>query len=220
MLTAPKGHTHKDEFEITYSDYTAQSTATASMMSYICPALTPTSGEPAFRVYSIDPVTFGVLDMTEYITSLEANGYQTTGPIWKEYYSAKATYGPLVDPPVTAASAELTPAFWHDVTAVLESDAAVFDAYYARKSRGYDVAACTGTCVTNEICQLRAAESQYNCVTITPGIDFRKRDGSIGKKVESGECSGSKAKSILSALVGQQQFIVNEVVKRGEAMRK
>jgi sphingomyelin phosphodiesterase len=43
------GHTHKDEFEIAYSDYSAQSASTATMMSYIAPALTPTSGNPTFR---------------------------------------------------------------------------------------------------------------------------------------------------------------------------
>lgn len=42
-------HTHKDEFEIAYSDYTKQDFTTATMMSYIAPALTPTSGNPTFR---------------------------------------------------------------------------------------------------------------------------------------------------------------------------
>lgn len=42
-------HTHKDEFEISYSDYTHQDFSTATMMSYIAPALTPTSGNPTFR---------------------------------------------------------------------------------------------------------------------------------------------------------------------------
>lgn len=50
------GHTHKDEFEIAYSDYSEQSAETATMISYVAPALTPTSGNPTFRVYSVDPV--------------------------------------------------------------------------------------------------------------------------------------------------------------------
>ncbi len=49
ILTELGRHTHKDEFEIAYSDYTAQSAKTATMMSYIAPALTPTSGNPTFR---------------------------------------------------------------------------------------------------------------------------------------------------------------------------
>ena len=169
-------------------------------MSYIAPALTPTSGSPAFRVYNLDPVTFGVLDFTEYTTSLEASTYQTTGPVWSAYYSAKATYGPLVSPPVTAASAELTPAFWHNLTAVFQNNDAAFQAYVGRKSRGYGVSACTGDCKTDEICQLRAAEAQYNCATVSPGIDFRKRDAAAEEavvKVGESECHGSKVAEVL-----------------------
>jgi hypothetical protein len=36
------GHTHKDEFEIAYSDYSNQNANTATMVAYIAPALTPT----------------------------------------------------------------------------------------------------------------------------------------------------------------------------------
>jgi sphingomyelin phosphodiesterase len=71
------GHTHKDEFEIAYSNYSAQSASTATMMSYIAPALTLTSGNLTFRVYSINPVTFGVLDFTVYITNMSSSTYQT-----------------------------------------------------------------------------------------------------------------------------------------------
>jgi len=212
------GHTHKDEFEITYSDYTHQTAANARVMSYISPALTPTSGSPAFRVYSVDPVTFGILDIVEYSTSLEAANYQTTGPTWSQYYSAKAAYGPLVG--VTAASAELTPAFWHNLTTVFQTNDTAFQAFNARKSRGWNVSPCTGTCKTSEICALRAAQAQYNCVTNTPGIDFKKakRDGHASAHHDS-ECHGSKAKEILAGLVGQQAFLENEVLRRSEASR-
>jgi sphingomyelin phosphodiesterase len=207
------GHTHKSEFELSYSTYTAQSFSTATMTSYICPALTPTSGEPAFRVYSVDPVTFGVLDFTEYYTSLESSTYQTSaGPVWSAYYSAKSVYGPLVG--VTAASAELTPAFWHNLTAVFETNDSAFQAYVGRKSRGYDVSACTGDCKTGEICQLRAAEAQYNCVEVTPGIDFKKTKRDVTTATHESECSGSKAKSILHALVGQKEELQNAIQRR------
>jgi hypothetical protein len=48
-LTQMRRHTHKDEFQIAYSDYANQVASTATMMSYIAPALTPTSGNPTFR---------------------------------------------------------------------------------------------------------------------------------------------------------------------------
>lgn len=172
------GHTHKDEWELAYSDYADQSAATATMVSYIAPALTPTSGNPTFRVYSVDPVTFAVLDFTVYYANLSAPTYQTDGPTWEALYSAKATYGAALG--YTDPAAELTPAFWHNVTALFESDDDAFQQYVARKNRDYGTAAaCTGDCKTLEICQLRAAQAQYNCAAVTPGINLkhkRKRD--------------------------------------------
>jgi sphingomyelin phosphodiesterase len=163
--------------------------------------MTPTSGSPTFRVYSVDPVTFGVLDFTEYIADLKSPSYQT-GPEWTEYYSAKAAYGPLVSPPLTDPHAELTPAFWHNVTAVFEADDAVFQQYYSRKSRGYDGTTCTGACKTAEICGLRAAESQYNCASPTPGVNFAKR-GEDGHAHED-ECEGSRTRAIFQAIAGRK----------------
>lgn len=170
-------------------------------MSYVAPALTPTSGNPAFRVFTVDPVTFGILDMTTYITNMSTSTYQTDGPVWEKYYSVKEAYGPLVTPPLTDPSAELTPAFWHNVTEVLASNSSTFDEYWARKWRGYDVDSCTGSCVTDEICQLRAAEARYNCITVTPGVSF-KRDLHQHSLTEDGHdhCEGSLAKGIFQKL--------------------
>lgn len=224
MRTAPylkPGHTHYDEFQIAYSDYTDQTYETALEVSYICPSMTPTSGYPAFQVYSVDPVTFGILDVTTYIANMTITGVQTSAPVWQEYYSAKATYGPLVTPPITDASAELTPAFWHNLTAVFETDDTAFDGYNARTSRGFDVSSCTGTCQTDAICQMRAAQSQYNCATITPGINFKKRDeeseggsnrweGTIKKE---SECEGSKTRPILAKLAAMDGVLEEAVLR-------
>lgn len=158
-MTNVPSHTHKDEFEIAYSNYTDQTASTATMMSYIAPALTPTSGNPTFRVYSVDPVTFGVLDFTVYYANISSSTYQD-GPAWEELYSVKDTYGAALG--VTDAAAELTPAFWHNVTELFENDDAIFQEYYTRKTRDYDTSTCTGDCKTGEICQLRAAQAQYN----------------------------------------------------------
>ncbi|KAH8692018.1 putative acid sphingomyelinase [Talaromyces proteolyticus] len=203
------GHTHKDEFEISYSNYTSQSYSNAVEISYIAPAMTPTSGMPAFRVYSVDPETYAILDMTTYIANMSDPTYQTSGPTWAKYYSVKETYGLLVTPPLTDAYAELTPAFWHNLTEVFSSNQTVFDEYYARKSRGYDVADCIGSCVTDEVCQLRAAQSQYNCVTVSPGINFKvkRSDNSHGMDAHSdGNCQGSQTKRILRALMTRKDI--------------
>jgi sphingomyelin phosphodiesterase len=177
--------------------------------------MTPTSGSPAFRVYNVDPVTYGVLDFTTYIANLSDPNYQTTGPVWTEYYSAKDVYGPLVTPPLTDPAAELTPAFWHNLTTVFETNETAFQDYELRKSRGYFPSSCTGTCQTQEICQMRAAESQYNCATITPGINFRKRDEILERSagtIEMGECEGSLLRPILAKLAAQDGLLENAVM--------
>lgn len=168
------GHTHKDEFEIAYTDYSVSSAETATMMSYIAPALTPTSGNPTFRVYDVNPVTFGILEMTTYYANISSPTYQD-GPTWEKLYSVKETYGSALG--YTDAAAELTPAFWHNVMVLFEGDDTIFQEYYTRKTRDYsdDSTTCTGNCKMAEICQLRAAQAQYNCVTVTPGISLRKR---------------------------------------------
>jgi sphingomyelin phosphodiesterase len=58
------GHTHRDQSEISYTDYTNQTAENARMVGYIAPSLTPTSRNPNFRVYGVDPMTFAVLDYT------------------------------------------------------------------------------------------------------------------------------------------------------------
>lgn len=169
------GHTHLDHFEVSYADYQNRGFTNALMASYIAPSLTPTSGMPSFRVYEVDPDTFGVLDSITYIADMENPAFQKTGPVWTKYYSAKEAYGSKLNPPVTDLKAELTPAFWHNVTALLETDPAAFNGYIARKSRGWMPESCTGDCVKNEICQLRAGRSQDNCFKPKPGIHLGKR---------------------------------------------
>lgn len=155
------GHTHQDEFEIAYSTPAAPSSATANMVSYIAPALTPTSGNPTFRVYSVDPVTFAVLDYTVYYANLSSPTYQD-GPVWEKLYSIKEAYGSLLTPPVTDAATELTPTFWHNLTELFETNDTVYQDWYMRRGRDYSNATCTGDCKTESICGLRASQSQYN----------------------------------------------------------
>ncbi|PHH61879.1 hypothetical protein CDD81_7743 [Ophiocordyceps australis] len=202
------GHTHVDHFEISYADYGDRNAQNAFMMSYIAPSLTPTAGQPAFRVYDVDPETFGVLDSTTYIADMSNADYQTKGPVWTKLYSAKEAYGPLVQPPVTDAKAELTPAFWHQVTEVMEADGSVFDAYIGRKSRGWQVATCRGECKVQEICQLRAGRAQDNCFKPKGGISFTKRDeGSLNPHGEHDECGKPVSMTAFGALTESKDYI-------------
>jgi sphingomyelin phosphodiesterase len=198
------GHTHKDEFEISYSDYESRSYANAVGFSYIMPSLTPTDGMPAFRVYSVDPVTFAVLDSTTYIADMTNPAFQTTGPVWTKYYSAKETYGPLVTP-APGPNDELSPAFWHNVTEVVVGDDDAFQNYWVKRSRGWNVPECEGTCKTDAICQLQSARAQDNCVTLTPGINFAKRSATTSSSSNEAfeiHCGISITKKILHVAVG------------------
>jgi sphingomyelin phosphodiesterase len=180
------------------------------------------SGAPAFRIYTVDPITFGVLDATTYAAALPASA--SAAPVWRKYYSAKAAYGPLARPPVTGAAAELTPAFWHTVTAAFELDDAAFQAYYARKNRRANAtaAACVGSCKAAEICQLRAAQAQFNCVAVTPVITFSKRNahGHGHGHAEMGECQGSVARPILAQLAGRQGVLQEALQRAMERAKK
>lgn len=216
------GHTHTDQFEIAYSNYAAQSFSTATLVSYIAPALTPTEGSPGFRVYSVDPVTFAVLDYTQYIADIEAPSFQT-GPVWTPYYSAKQAYGSLLTPPLTDPAAELTPAFWHNVTALFDKSDAAFQSYVQRKTRGFKYNAastCVGACKVKELCELRAARAENNCGTVTPGIHFKKREenGTVVEHthVEEHACEGSQLRSIFQIMAGDQKAFVENIKKAVE----
>ena len=204
------GHTHVDEMQLSYRDYRAKSFSTASVAAYVAPALAPDSGPPAFKVYDVDPVTFGVLDSTTYYTDMSSPDFQTY-PQWKKLYSVKEAYGPLVNPPVTDKAAELTPAFWHNVTAMFETNDNAFQQYYARKRRALsNPPTCTGDCKTTEICNIRAGESQFNCVPVVKGIHF-KRDLEGRSEVRLREgfqdgCEGSHAVRILAQAVGHKEI--------------
>ncbi|KAM0452211.1 hypothetical protein ACHAPV_008764 [Trichoderma viride] len=215
------GHTHVDHFEISYSNYSSQDAAHAIMTSYICPSLTPTSGMPSFRVYDVDPETFAVLDTTTYIADMTNAAFQTTGPVWTKYYSAKEAYGSKLSPPVTDPAAELTPAFWHNVTALFQSDPNTFNQYIAYKSRGWNVASCTGDCATAELCQLRAARSENNCQTITPGLHFNKRSEVVDEQehlVNSDECGLSAGMKTLSSLA-MRKDLLEELASKYNALK-
>ncbi|KAJ5320388.1 hypothetical protein N7508_000671 [Penicillium antarcticum] len=217
------GHTHMDEFQIAYSDYNKRNADTATAMAYIAPSMTPTSGPPSFRVYEIDPVTYGVLDFTQYIANISDPSYQTD-PEWVPYYSAKAAYGSKLSPPLTDPKAELTPAFWHNVTVAMESDSSIFQDFWARRNRGWNVATCTGECVEKELCMLRAADAQHNCHEPEPGlnISINKRDQASGdaslekEKISGPECDHAGMGSLLGKIAYRAR-VVREAEERGLA---
>lgn len=204
------GHTHVDHFEIHYSDYAQRDYSHARAMSYIAPSLTPTSGMPSFRVYDVDPVTFAVLDSVQYAADMTNPDFQTKGPVWTKYYSAKETYGALVNPPLTDAAAELTPAFWHNVTVALENNAGEFAKFMARKSRGWNPQECSGDCESGELCQLRAGRAEDNCVKPKVGLNFRKR---TALRTNAHDDCGRSAGALSLAHLGTDKEAIDKLVE-------
>ncbi|KAJ3540594.1 hypothetical protein NM208_g4994 [Fusarium decemcellulare] len=204
------GHTHLDHFQLSYSNYTNRQHSNAVAMSYIAPSVTPVSGMPAFRIYTLNPKTFGVVDVETYYADMSNPQFQKS-PTWTKYYSAREAYGPLVQPPLNS-SAELTPAFWHNVTVSLESNQTSFGEYWARRTRGWDVQPCDEKCRKLDICQLRAARSENNCFvpSLGSGLSIRSVDAI---KVDKTKCDNSMM-SMTLRLIASRKDLLGKLAKQ------
>ncbi|KAJ7895181.1 Metallo-dependent phosphatase-like protein [Mycena olivaceomarginata] len=194
------GHTHRDGFQIAYSNYSDQTAHTAVSAALIGPALTPTSGNPAFKFYDIDPDTFEVMDSSIFFTNASDAHFQVN-PKWSLYYSARQTYGPLVNLPK---SEPLSPAFWHNLTEVFAVNETAFQMYNTFLSRGSAVGACDDACRNTTICDIRAFRSENNCDLPTPGFSLRRRSasGGISQASDSDACEGTGIARIFSRMAG------------------
>ncbi|XP_006463350.1 hypothetical protein AGABI2DRAFT_194192 [Agaricus bisporus var. bisporus H97] len=201
------GHTHRDEFGISYSDYDNRIAENAISTSWICPSTTPRSGNPAFKVYDVDPDTFEVMDARVFFSDVNDASFQTA-PQWTQYYSAREVYGAAI-PGGWPATTPLTPAFWHKVTEAFERDDNLFKKYLEFKNRGINVETCApGACKDQALCQLRAGRSESNCQITTPGLNFRRRDSEEshkhdGRRSTIDHCEGTGLGTILSQMPGK-----------------
>ncbi|KAJ7635024.1 sphingomyelin phosphodiesterase [Roridomyces roridus] len=203
------GHTHYDEFEIAYSDYKDRSENTAVGVAWIAPALTPRSGNPAFKVYDVDPDTYEIMDAKVYMTDLKSPVYQVK-PEWQLLYSAREEYGPLVD---LAPGSPLDAGFWHRVTEAFERNETAFQRWNAFMTREGDVRTCTGECKKLAVCQMRAMRAEDNCHIARPTSTFgdTERDdlaqavlssspNKSGHRRDVNQCEGAGIGHILSKL--------------------
>ncbi|KAF8195282.1 sphingomyelin phosphodiesterase [Mycena galopus ATCC 62051] len=190
------GHSHKDQFEIAYSNYSDQTAANAVAVALIGPALTPTSGNPAFKFYDIDPDTFEVMDSSVIFTNISDPTFQIR-PTWGLYYSARETYGPLVG---LKPNEPLSPAFWHNLTDVFTVNETAFQMFNTFISRGGAVTACDADCQNTTICDMRAFRSQDNCDTPAEGFSLRRR-ASTSPGHEFDACEGTGLAHIFSGMV-------------------
>ncbi|KAF9031662.1 Metallo-dependent phosphatase [Hymenopellis radicata] len=90
------GHSHLDQFEIAYNNYENRTADNAVAVSWIAPSVTPRTANGAFKVYEVDPDTYDIMDAHVYVANLSDPTFDTE-PTWNLYYSARETYGALVD---------------------------------------------------------------------------------------------------------------------------
>lgn len=211
------GHTHRSEWEIVYEDPTHPTAESAIGMIYIGPAMTPESGNPAFRIYDVDPVTYKILDFHEIIANLSEPGYQSH-PDWHEYYSARVTYGNLLRdhnlPGLQDDRSPMDGAFWHQVTDILEQSYPEFEKFYRRLTRGADLEAMgdwkpcySGDCRKKWIQTLRSSQSEFNGYPNHVGLNIDSIENGASPpsqqvewKLEPGEHDGEHTCGDLASL--------------------
>ncbi|GJN93458.1 hypothetical protein Rhopal_006514-T1 [Rhodotorula paludigena] len=167
------GHSHKDELEISYLDYEDRRADTATGIAFISGALTPRGGNPVFRVYDVDPVTYDVLDFRPYRVNMDSDSFKT-GPLdWEALYSAREKYGGFLNESL-ASDYPLNGTFWHLVTEAMERDDNAFQFYMSNLARGAWSDQCHDEkCKENRICAIRSMQSESNCGTVPMEISFK-----------------------------------------------
>jgi len=185
------GHTHSSDFVVSYSTPASKTAETASSVGFVAGALTPLGGmvNPGFRVYELDAGTGEIWDWKEYYTNISDPTFND-GPVWRELYSAREAYSPLIAHQEQPQEQEqeqglqelseqepepLGPAFWHKVTEALESSETAFRKFIFNKFRGSrfgERRACrTDKCRGYAICGLRRGRSEERCLTLHLGKD-------------------------------------------------
>lgn len=198
------GHTHLDHFQITYKNYTRRGYRDANVVSFISPALTPLEGNPAFKIYNVDDLTFGVCDITSYYTDLSDATFQQE-PVWRKLYSARKTFSNRNLNWRLRLYPELHGGIWHNLTERWYNESnGEFDKYWKYKTRLYNVPECDEECRKREICNLRAASAEANCSpkTIADKIDVHAQNGAhCGKSIIASVLQTLHQKDVLKKLL-------------------
>ncbi|XP_065912440.1 sphingomyelin phosphodiesterase A-like isoform X2 [Dysidea avara] len=133
------GHTHFDQFEL------VQDKDGVYGVVLVSPSVTTFSHvNPSYRVYTMDPVTFQLLDYDQYYLDLtEANKSPHVIPTWKKSYSAREEYG--LDDLTPNSWAGLVKRFYKDKTMVLKYQQNL-------QVQSINVTKCDKECIREVIC--------------------------------------------------------------------
>lgn len=143
------GHTHRDEFQILYSNNngTKESKLEDEVINvaYITQAVTPwVENNPAWRYYEIDTMSFQVMNTFNYYTKLNETFASNDEPVWEFEYNPRDAYE--IDWPETS---PLNATYWHRVYERIASNASVLQQYegFAKRWSPY-----TDDCISTESC--------------------------------------------------------------------
>ncbi|KZT73123.1 Metallo-dependent phosphatase [Daedalea quercina L-15889] len=158
------GHTHKDQFNLFYSNNgTNMSAENALTVAWLGPSVTPlTDFNAGFRVYEVDSGTFEVLDSYTWYADVSSfpdlDGQTAMGPEFRFEYSARNIYGAAV--PDWAADDPLNATWWHRVTEAMEANFTLVETYTKLMTKNSVLtSACTGSCINDTICAIRSGSA-------------------------------------------------------------
>jgi len=159
------GHTHSDQFIMFYENGNFSGRPTNVM--YVAPSVTTFSWRmPTYRVYTVDSISFEVLETETYMLNLtEAN--LTNKTEWKLEYTATEAYN----------LQSLYPSDWNNLLQRFIQNETFFDETYSRYFDRNDNQ-CDQKCYFTRLCEIRSGRSHDKedlCFDI-PGYENKTRD--------------------------------------------
>ncbi|VDM74401.1 unnamed protein product [Strongylus vulgaris] len=147
------GHTHSEEFYVTYEDPESASTRPTSVV-YSAPSLTTYSEYfPAYRIYKIDGAykgsSYQVIDFEEWYFNITEANADPQSPQWKQLYaSVNQEYG----------LNSQAPSEWSNMIERMRTNDALFEKYrenYYRRSKYDGIGNCDEKCKRGWLCSAR-----------------------------------------------------------------
>lgn len=140
------GHTHYDSFSLFFTDMNNRGTAPLSVLFTAPSVSTFEELNPAYRIYSVNPTDWEILDFDTYFLNLSNTKTSKESPKWEFLYSAKDEYN-LKD---------LSATEWNELIKRIERDPEItrkFNKNYVRR----DDVFCGKKCLEKRICSIRAS---------------------------------------------------------------
>ncbi|KJH44237.1 hypothetical protein DICVIV_09748 [Dictyocaulus viviparus] len=169
------GHSHSEEFYITYEDPQSSSSRPTSVV-YSAPSFTTYSEFfPAYRIYTIDGVyqgsSYQVVDFEEWYMNLTEANENPQNPQWKQLYSSvNEEYG----------LKSQSPAEWNKMIERMRTDDVLFDKYrknYYRRSTFDGISDCDENCKRGWLCNARQMHhSKTLCRNLGPLVEKRRHN--------------------------------------------